>query len=135
MNNQAFASEQLICRREAQEEMAREMRLLIEEHNEEEGLKWTGSRLDLMEALYYLFETGTLYDEYGMPSTFIELVRRACRLLHTPQPANPYEVVRRGLNRKGIRQRNLLDRYCYMKEKQHENRPTLTSTYISYCKK
>lgn len=122
-------------RRRGQEELAQEMKELLEQHSEADCLHWKGSRIDLMEALYYLFETNTLYNDSGNPVTFAELVRRACRLFHVPEPANPYEQARRGQQRKGIRQQNLLDRYCYLRDHVKENCSTLKSTYIDSCKK
>lgn len=135
MKQETFASERLIFQREAQEEMAQEMRLLIEEHSEEEGLQWTGSMTDLMEILYYVFETGIVCDAYGQPYTFAELVRRSCRMLHVVPSANPYVIAYRGCRRKGMKQQNFLERYCFRKKNADADSSNLMSNYISYCKK
>lgn len=111
------------------------MKQLLEENTEDNSLLWKGSRLDLMETLYYLYESGICCDRFGQPATYLFLVRRACRLFGISQPANPYEVARRGQERKGLRKQNMLIRYCFLREHVNENSSPLISTYIDYCRK
>lgn len=115
------ANERLMRRRRAQQLMAGEVKRLLEEHTEAEGLTWKGSTVDLMEVLYYAFEEGCMADDYGVPASFMQIVRQACLLLHTKVPTNPYETARRGQQRKGVKHLSYLDRYLIMVEKKSKN--------------
>lgn len=117
----AFVSNRQMKQRMALMQMAQEVEQLLKEHQEQEGLTWTGSKADLMEALYYAFESGCLHDDYGMLLTFADIVRRGCTLLHITPPSNPYLMANRGRQRKGMKRLNFLDRYLVMMEKQPVN--------------
>lgn len=117
----AFASERQMRQRQAMTQMAQEVGQLLTEHYEQEGLTWTGSKADLMEALYYVFETGSLHDDYGILLTFADIVRRGCTLLHIEPPRNPYVMALRARQRKGMKNLSYMQRYQIMMEKYPEN--------------
>ncbi len=116
-----FVSNRQMKQRQATMQMAQEVEQLFTRHQEQEGLTWKASKVDLMEMLYYVFETGSLHDEYGMLLSFSEIVRRGCELLHVVQPSNAYFLANRGRQRKGVKQLNFMERYLIMMEKQPVN--------------
>ena len=105
-----MATEHMKTQREAQQLLAQEVMALLS-HHENEGLHWTGTSIDLMEALHLAYETGLLEDDEGTCLPFTLIVGRACRLLHVPQPSNPYECASRGSRRKGRKMPSFIDRY------------------------
>ena len=105
-----LASEGQKRRREAQQLLAGEVKKLME-RNEQEGLCWQGTHIDLMEALHVAYETGALQDEQGICLSFAFIVCRACRVLHVHCPRNPYECASRAKRRKGMQMNTYLDRY------------------------
>ena len=105
-----LATENMKTQREAQQQLAQEVLNLLT-HREDEGLQWTGTNIDLMEALHLAYETGSLQDDEGICLTFTTIVCRACTLLHVSQPSNPYECASRGCRRKGRRMQSFLCRY------------------------
>jgi hypothetical protein len=115
--------------RQAQLQMGEEMKRLLTEHRPEEGLTWKESRTDLMEAFYYVFDSGVMIDDYGMAITFADIVRRGCSLLHVQAPGNPYLMAMRGRQRKGMKHLNFLERYQLMMEKQPENTLWMSITW------
>ena len=72
----------------------------------------TMSNLDLMEALHIAYDTGVVTCPDGEPMTFMQIVRRVCRLFNRPVPMNPYDCARRGEQRKGVLRHNFLTRYA-----------------------
>lgn len=116
-----FASNRQMKQRKAMMQMAHEVEQLLTHHQEQEGLTWTQSKVDLMEALYYAYETGTLHDDYGMLLSYAEIVRQGCELLHVTPPSNAYLLASRGRQRKGMKRLNFMERYLIMMEKQPEN--------------
>lgn len=79
--------------------------------NADEQLRWTASKVDLMEALYYAYEQGTIRDDEGVPVPFRTMVAQCCQVLHVGAPSNPYEMANRGRLRKGVKHRNFMERY------------------------
>jgi hypothetical protein len=67
-----------------------------------------------MEALHEAYLSGAVRDEEGRVMTFMQLVRRACMILHMPVPRNPYDCARRGQIRKGMINSSYLERYSYL---------------------
>ena len=120
--NCALASEQTRQRREAEMLLAQEVERIMNEHGEQEGLHWAGTRVDLMEALHVAYNTGMIQDEWGVSLKFNTIVSRVCRVLHVALPRNPYEIASRGQRRKGMLQRTFLERYVLMvrRAKSHE---------------
>ncbi len=96
--------------REARQTLTDEVTELMA-HDVEEQLEWKGSKVDLMEALYYVFEDGMVTDDNGVPMAFRSIVARCCEVLHITVPCNPYEMAHRGRERKGVKHRNFMDRY------------------------
>ena len=125
----AFVSNRQMKQRMALMQMAQEVEQLLKEHQEQEGLTWTGSKADLMEALYYAFESGCLHDDYGMLLTFADIVRRGCTLLHIEPSRNPYVTALRARQRKGMKNLNYLERYQIMMDKYPIN-----TIWTSICK-
>lgn len=105
-----MATERQKMRREAEQRLAAEVGELLQ-HNEQEGLHWSGTSIDLMEALHVAYATGELTDEMGICLSFSTIVRHACLVLHTPMPRNPYETASRGSRRKGRLMNTYMDRY------------------------
>ena len=97
-------------RREAERMLAQEVKQLMT-RTETEGLTWTGSRRDLMEALHVAFTTGIITDSEGMGLSFTTIVSHTCQVLHTPVPSNPYGCAQRGSRRKGVFRRSYIERY------------------------
>ena len=112
-----LATEGQKLRREAQTKLASEIEQLLT-HTEQEGLRWKGTRIDLMEALHLAYETGLLQDESGISMKFTTLVRLACQLLHVSPPSNPYECASRGRRRKGMLMNSYLERYLLLLKRQ-----------------
>ena len=111
-------------RREARLSMTAEVKDILT-HSEDEGLLWTAPVIDLMEALYYVYEEGALVDDNQQPMAFLELVRRCTAVLHVKMPANPYRQAQRGRERKGVKHTSFLERYMTS---------ILISTYIGSCR-
>jgi hypothetical protein len=83
-------------------------------HDQTENLVWKGSKVDLMEALYYVYEEETLCDDNGVPMPFARLVRGCCELLHVGLPCNPYQLACRGRQRKGRKHLSYMNRYLML---------------------
>lgn len=86
-------------------------------------LRWTGTTIDLMEALYVTFVHATLRDEKGNGLSFRQIVDRVCSVLHAKVPHNPYEVACRGARRKGFKCLPFIDRYQWQKEHSPQSHP------------
>ena len=80
----------------------------------DDGLHWTGTKTDLLEAAHIVFSDGSAYDELGQRPSFSELVHRTCTICHIAPPANPRAYVNRANARKGTFMRPLLERYRLM---------------------
>jgi len=123
-DNQLTSIQQKNARkREALQKMTAEVKWIME-HSVDDGLRWTGATIDLMEALYYVYEEETLTDEFCQPLSFLEIVRRCTAILHVKKPANPYMQAQRGRERKGVKHLCFMDRYM-------QSIPM--STYITSC--
>jgi hypothetical protein len=116
----AAATEHMERMRKARQMMAEEVAQLMK-HTPEEQLRWTRSKMDLMEALYYVFESGLLHDDMGIATTFAEIVRQCCSVLHVKVPGNPYLMAYRGRLRKGIKNISYMNRYLHLMESQQQN--------------
>lgn len=112
----AAANERMQQLRESKEQLTLEVSTLMT-HSGDEQLRWKGSVVDLMEALYCVFEQQTLTDEAGLPLPFLHIVRQCCQVLHVSMPRNPYQVATRGRNRKGIKSISFMRRYVRMRER------------------
>ena len=119
--NSVLASEQARQRREAEMLLAQEVERIMYEHQEQEGLHWKGTSIDLMEALHVAYDTGMIQDEWGVCLRFSTIVNRVCHVLHVTPPRNPYECASRGRRRKGMQQRTYLERYQLLMK--HVNNP------------
>ncbi len=95
-------------------------RLMVEQlaellrHSPRESLYWMETKVDLMELVHDAFMTDMVTDDRGRPMSFMDIVKRACAVLHTPVPYNPYCTVYRARERKGVRQNSFFSRYCWM---------------------
>lgn len=96
--------------RKARLSLTEEVRQIMK-RGQTEKLYWKAPVIDLMEALYYVYEEGELTDEYGQPLSFLALVRSCSKLLHVKLPANPYCMAQRGKQRKGVKHQNFMTRY------------------------
>lgn len=114
-----MATDKIRAQREAQQRLADEVKSLME-HEEHEGLYWSGTSTDLMEALHAAYSTGQLQDEQGICLTFRTIVSRVCSVLHVGQPHNPYECASRGRRRKGMRMNSFMERYERQISRHHE---------------
>ena len=117
--NNLMASDELKLKREVQLKLANEVERLLH-HDGQEELRWRGSRADLMEALYLVYDTGELKDDYGQLVNYSQLVRRVCQLLHLRVPSNPHKVATLACCRKGVRQMTYMDR-CFFMMKAHSD--------------
>ena len=120
----AAAREKMALLREARQTVTKEVERLME-HNESDGLSWVGTTTDLMEALYCAFEEQSLTDDCGLPLSFMTIVKHCCVVLHVKMPRNPYNMAKKGKNRKGIKKQSIISRTTHM--------PTTMSTQINYC--
>ena len=102
--------ENKVMKRQAEQRLASEIEEVMK-HNETENLQWQGTKVDLIEAVYAAFTSCQLQNDEGEYLSFINIVRDVCRILHLPQPRNPYETAARGLRRKGFRRHPFMDRY------------------------
>jgi hypothetical protein len=89
------------------------VRLLSCHHNHQ--LYWLGTQTDLIEIVYLVYTLRIMRRASGQPCSFSYLVRRACAVLHTPEPYNPSTVAQRAIHRKGIRQALMVERYAWQK--------------------
>ena len=80
----------------------------------EDNRRWQLTKVDLMEMIHIVYQRGEIYDELGRPASFQWMVTRICRNLHVSVPRNPRSMVSVGRQRKGIRQRQLTERYEWM---------------------
>ena len=92
-------------------------------HDASEGLRWTGSRSDLLEALHIAYVYGRLIDEDGQLLTFRAIVDRTCTILHLPGLRNPWATVERAKGRKGMRQTTFFERYCHQRHREPRREP------------
>lgn len=101
-------------RRRAARRMMVEQFAELLSHSTSENLYWTESKTDLLEIAHDAYMSGMLSDDSGRPFRFRMLVRRACAVLHVPEPSNPYSMVHNARNRKFVRQKSIFSRYCWM---------------------
>ena len=90
-----------------------EMKQLME-CSEDDGLRWRGTKTDLVEMVHILWESELLRDDDGLPVTFRELLLRCCRVLHTAVPRDPASYLAQARQCKGMRRMPLLLRYKYI---------------------
>ena len=79
-----------------------------------ESLYWMESKTDLMDMVHEAFMTELLVDSQGRPYSFAGIAKRACAVLHVPEPSNPYSIAYKARGRKGVRQKSFFSRYCWM---------------------
>lgn len=84
-------------------------------HPSSNNLYWMGTQTDLVEIVYTIWTMGIMHHADGTPCRLAWLVRRACAVLHTPEPANPSMVAKKALRRKGVRQMTMTERYAWQK--------------------
>lgn len=77
-----------------------------------EGLLWSGTMTDLVEAAHIVWLTGRFVGKDGRPMTFRELLTRACRVLHRRMPYNAHALLAQAARRKGVRSCSVLERYA-----------------------
>lgn len=92
-----------------------EMKQLME-HNEEDGLRWKGTKTDLVEMVHILWESEQLRDDDGLPVTFRELMIRCFKVVHMKMPRNPASYLAQARQCKGMKRMPLLLRYKYIDE-------------------
>lgn len=80
-------------------------------HSVDEGLKWRGTKTDLVEMVHILYESEELIDEDGLPVTFKQLLIRCCSVVHERVPRNPATYLTQARQCKGIKRAPLLMRY------------------------
>lgn len=89
----------------------------------EDGVRWTGTMMDLMEVTHIAYIQGALHDENGRTSSFYSAARRICDKLQVTPPANPHSYARRAELRKGIRENTFIERYKWLMFKEGVERP------------
>lgn len=82
-------------------------------HSPSENLYWLLSKTDLIDLAYEVYLTESMKDTSGRPYAFRRIVRRACAVLHVPEPCNPYSMAFNARNRKGVRQMSFFCRFCW----------------------
>ncbi|MCR4852635.1 MAG: hypothetical protein K5893_03490 [Prevotella sp.] len=92
-------------------------------HGESDGLMWTGTQTDLMEALHLAYIYGRMTNDDGELVNFSELVKMACNVLHVKEPRNPWAKVGRAGVRKGVRRSSLMKRYNALIDKDPKAQP------------
>lgn len=100
-------------RRKARLMMAKQLADLLR-CDTSDNLYWISSKTDLMDFVHEVFTSGLLSDSEGRPCCFKTLARRACMVLHTPEPSNVYSIVYNTRKRKGVRQKSFFSRYCWL---------------------
>lgn len=80
-----------------------------------DSLYWTGTQTDLIEIVYSIYNMHIMHHDDGTPCQFAWLVRRACAVLHMPEPVNPSVVAAKALRRKGVKQMTMAERYAWQK--------------------
>lgn len=103
------AQQEREARRRLTEEFVELLRL-----RPEDGARWTGTMMDLMEAAHIAYEQGSLHDEDGHPGSFYSVARRVCLALRVTPPANPHSCATRAAQRKGVREEPFLLRYKWL---------------------
>ena len=96
----------------AKELMAKQFCDLLS-HSPSENLYWLLSKTDLIDLAYEVYLTALLKDTSGRPYSFKRIVKRACAVLHVPEPCNPYSMAFNARNRKGVRQMSFFSRFCW----------------------
>ena len=124
-NHTIPTSPETLTSRDAERLLAAEVAAVILSSSADEHLHWTGTAIDLMEALYTAYLTYTLRDDQGNCLSFRQIVSRACAVLHMPVPHNPYEVACRARRRKGLKCLPFLDRYLWQKQHHPHTQPFL----------
>lgn len=120
--NQTETEVAQLTKKEAERLLANEVQTILCRHFSDR-LQWTGSTIDLMEALYVAYLTASLLDEEGNYLSFRQIVERGCSILHAKVPRNPYDVARRGTLRKGLKCKPYLERYLWQKQHRPQSRP------------
>jgi len=103
-----------IKEKQVRESIVSDMSQLLS-HSEDEGLSWCSTKTDLMEMVHILYCADVMKDVQGLPLTFLELVRRVCRIVHVSVPSNPNHLVSRAQMRKGRKMLPLVQRYVGIK--------------------
>lgn len=109
-------------KRAAREALTREVMALME-RQPQEGLHWTGTKTDLLEALHIAYVEGSIVDREGCLCTFSHITAQVCSVLHVSVPHNPRAYVARAACRKGVYRRTFLDRYLYQWHEQGVGQP------------
>lgn len=102
----------------------------------DDGVHWTGSVRDLMEAAHVVYTDGTVCDGEGCVCTFRALAARACTVLHVTLPRNPSAVAYQGEQRKGVRRGPFIQRYAAQMFRMGIERPLermVTGKHTSQC--
>lgn len=76
-----------------------------------EGLRWTGTMTDLVEAAHEVWQTGRILGADGRPMAFRELLSRLCVILHRRMPSNAHALLCQTRLRKGVRSSPIVTRY------------------------
>lgn len=96
--------------------MRNEMRVIADmkgllAHDSADGLRWHGTRTDLIEMVHILYESCEIRDEDGLPIAFNRLVERCCRVLGEKVPRNPCTYLSHARQCQGVKRAPLLLRY------------------------
>lgn len=80
----------------------------------DDGLRWQGTKYDLLEMLKLVYDKGSIIQSDGSSAGFMYLAKRTFAILHETMVRNPYSKAQRASERKGIRSKCLLDRMKYV---------------------
>ena len=87
-----------------------DMKKLLQ-RSECDGLRWHGTKTDLVEMVHILYESEELTDEDGVPMTFKRLLELSCMVVHERVPRNPATYLTQARRCKGMKRAPLLIRY------------------------
>lgn len=88
-----------------------------------ERRRWRDTKIDLLEMTHIVYRFADVKDDEGRAASFLWLVRRICANLHLPVPRNPYAPVSKGMLRKNVYQRPVLERYGWLLFEQNRPQP------------
>lgn len=81
--------------------------------NWEGKVRWTDTRMHLMEVIHYLYQEDLMKDEMGMSVSKKCIAMRACQVFDVTMPCNMSTYLTRMRNNKGVRSRLLVDENLY----------------------
>lgn len=105
------ARSELLQAREQEAAVVKELTRMVKAIlSSEGGMRWIGSKTDLLEMLKVVSDKGGIVLDDGRVAGFAGLVERTFGVFGLRRVTNPYSVVQRASGRKGVRGSSVMDR-------------------------